>query len=597
MDKEKKKRILAIVMAGLLMGVAIFLYMDSRKTDEIKEIKYTEFEEKAEKREIDEIEINFNNPTFTFKDKSGGEFKTDNPRSFNFKKFLLENEIEVKEVGKKSVFVEMLMSLFMTVVSVVLMVFLLRTLLDQTIASPNLNHKTENVPTRFTDIAGNEESKEDMMFLVKFLREPKKYIDMGAKLPKGVILFGAPGTGKTLTARAIAGEAEVPFFNVTGSDFIEMYAGLGAKRVRTLFKEAKESAPCIVFIDELDALGTSRGEQSHSEKDQTINALLAEMDGFDTSDGVIVMAATNRMEDLDKALIRPGRFDRHIAIELPEYRDRLNILKLHAANKNLGEDVDLEALSKMTIGFSGAALEALLNEATINAVNRDSKIVENEDIEEAHFKMLVKGNKKKDSDRSKKETELVAYHEGGHALLAKLLTDNDVPKVTIIPSTSGVGGVTFNVPKKMSLLSKKDLQNEIIVLYGGRAGEEVLKGNTDEITTGASNDIERATELIKGYFNNYGMSDKYGMIQISAIKEGEYLDEAIDMSKELYSKALGLLKENEGKLRQIAEELVEKETIVEKDLDRIIFAGEIEENNIESEDVDSGKKDIGEIEE
>lgn len=577
MDKEKQKRIIAIVMVGLLIGLAMFLYMESRKTEEIEEIKYTEFEKKAESGEIKEMEINFNDPTFTFKDSSGTEFKTDNPRNFNFKKFLLENEIDVKEVGKKSVILDMLMSLFMTVISVVLMVFLLRSVLNQSIASPNLNHKTENVVTRFSDIAGNEESKEDMMFLVKFLKEPKKYIDMGAKLPKGVILFGAPGTGKTLTARAIAGEAGVPFFNVSGSDFIEMYAGLGAKRVRTLFKEAKESAPCIVFIDEIDALGTSRGEQSHSEKDQTINALLAEMDGFNTTDGVIVMAATNRMEDLDRALIRPGRFDRHIAIELPEYRDRLNILKLHSSNKNMGEDIDLEALSKMTIGFSGAALEALLNEATINAVNRDSKIVENEDIEEAHFKMLVKGNKKKDSDRSKKETELVAYHEGGHALMAKLLTDNDVPKVTIIPSTSGVGGVTFNVPRRISLLSKRDLENEIMVLYSGRAAEQVLKGNTDDITTGASNDIERATEMIKGYFNNYGMSEKYGMIKISSIKEGEYLKEAIEMSKRLYSTTLNLLEDNRDKLDRIAEELLEKETITEKDLDRIIFGEDLEE--------------------
>ncbi len=577
MDKEKQKRILAMVMAGLIIGIAVFFYIQSRESDEIEEIKYTEFEKMAESGEIKEMEINFNDPTFTFKNSSGEEFKTDNPRSFNFKKFLLDNEIDVEEVGKKSVIVDMLMSLFMTLISVVVMVFLLRSVLNQSIASPNLNHKTENVVTRFSDIAGNEESKQDMMFLVKFLKEPKKYIDMGAKLPKGVILFGAPGTGKTLTARAIAGEAGVPFFNVSGSDFIEMYAGLGAKRVRTLFKEAKESAPCIVFIDEIDALGTNRGEQSHSEKDQTINALLAEMDGFNTTDGVIVMAATNRMEDLDKALIRPGRFDRHIAVELPEYRDRLNILKLHSSNKNMGDDVDLDALSKMTIGFSGAALEALINEATINAVNRGSKVVENEDIEEAHFKMLIKGNKKKDSDRTKKETELVAYHEGGHALMAKLITDNDIPKVTIIPSTSGVGGVTFNVPRRISLLSRQDLENEIMVLYSGRAAEEVLKGNRDEITTGASNDIERATELIKGYFNNYGMSEKYGMIKISSIKEGEYLEEAIEMSKRLYSKTLNLLEENRGKLDQIAGELLEKETIVEDDLDRIIFGEELEE--------------------
>lgn len=572
---DNKKRLAILGLIGFILGIGIFIGIQNYKTKDIQNIEYKKFVTMSEKGEVKEIEIDFNSPKFKFTDSKGTEYETENPKSFNFKKSLLEKGIEVNEVSGKSRVKDMLFSLTGTVISVVLMVYLLKTLMDSTMANPDIINKSENIKTRFKDIAGNEEAKEDMEFLVNFLKNPQKYVEMGAKLPKGVILFGEPGTGKTLTARAIAGEAGVPFFNVTGSDFIEMYAGLGAKRVRNLFKEAKESAPCIVFIDELDALGTNRGEMGHSEKDQTINALLSEMDGFDTSDGVIVMAATNRMADLDPALIRPGRFDRHIAIQLPEYKDRLNILKLHGANKKLSEEIDLESLAKMTIGFSGAALEALLNEATIHAVNRDSKVVENIDIDEAHFKMLVKGNKKKNSDRTELETKLVAYHEAGHALLSKILTDHDVPKVTIVPSTSGVGGATFNIPKKITLLSKEDIKNEIIVLYGGRAAEELLNGK-DKITTGASNDIDRATAYIKGYFTDFGMSEKYGMIKVSAIKkDGEILEEAIEMSKNLYNLALSTLDSNRDKLDKIAAELVRYETITEDILDDIVYEKDI----------------------
>lgn len=574
-DKKNRKKYLILVLAGFILGLSIFFYYEKQIKKEVKEINYKEFVKMSENNEIREIEIDMDSPSFKIEDRQGRIYKTENPKSVDFKKSLLERGIKVKELGQKSKMKDMAFSLLGTVVSVSLMVFLLKGFMEGSVANPDIINKSENIKTRFKDIAGNEEAKEDMIFLVNFLKEPKKYIEMGAKLPKGVILFGAPGTGKTLTARAIAGEAGVPFFNVSGSDFIEMYAGLGAKRVRTLFKQAKEAAPCIVFIDEIDALGTNRGEFGHSEKDQTINALLSEMDGFSTNDGVIVMAATNRMEDLDTALIRPGRFDRHIAIELPEYKDRLSILELHAKNKKLGPDVNLEALSKLTIGFSGAALEALLNEATINAVNRGSKVVENTDIDESHFKMLVKGNKKKTSDRTEFDTKLVAYHEAGHALLSKLLTDDDVPKVTIIPSTSGVGGATFSVPKKMSLLSKEDILNEVTVLYGGRAAEEIINGR-DKITTGASNDIERATEYIRGYFSQFGMSEKYGLIKLDSIdKDARILEDAVEMSKAIYEKALKTLRDNKEKLDAIAGELILRETIIEEDLDRIIFGDKI----------------------
>lgn len=571
MDKNKKDKIIKnIVMVLAIIAITlplVFLYI---KSIEPKEIKYNSFIKMAKNNEIKEVKINFEKSHFTFKDFKNNEFKTDNPKSEDFKKFLLKQDIKVKELDQNKALLNTLASLLTTIISMALMLVIVRMVLNETVGTSEFEYTAEDVDITFKDIAGNEEAKEDMKFLVEFLKEPKKYVEMGAKLPKGVILYGSPGTGKTLTAKAIAGEASVPFYNVIGSDFVEMYAGLGAKRVRSLFEEAKKNSPCIIFIDEIDALGTTRGNDNHSEKDQTINALLAEMDGFKSSEGVIVLAATNRVEDLDRALIRPGRFDRHIAIDLPDYKERLAILKLHSQNKKIDSKICFEDLAKMTIGFSGAGLASLLNEATIIAVNRGSDTVENIDIDEAHFKMLVKGNKKKNYERSEKETKLIAYHEGGHALLGKLLTDNDIPKVTIIPSTSGVGGATFNIPKKMHLLSRKDIKNEIITLYGGRAAEHILQGNIDYVTTGASNDIERATQLIYQYFNNYGMSEKYGLVNISQIKKGEILEDVVKMSKDLYEIAYNTLYENRNILDKIALSLIEKETITGEELDYII---------------------------
>lgn len=567
-NKDKKKWIIGMtIITAVIIFVTIFSIKQSKKED-IPQIKFNEFTKKAESDEVKKVMLNLSDEHFTFDNQENKTFKTTNPKSRDFKLYLLELGIDVEEVGSNSAVKDILLSALMTFISIGSLLLLLSVFSKQ-LLMPSEKYKPSESITKFADIAGNEESKEDMEFLVKFLKEPKKYIDMGAKLPKGVIFYGSPGTGKTLTAKAIAGEAGVPFFSAAGSDFIEMYAGLGAKRVRDLFEEAQKNAPCIVFIDEIDALGSTRGDIGSSEKDQTINALLSELDGFDTESGVIVMAATNRIQDLDPALIRPGRFDRHIAIELPEYKDRLEILRLHSSNKNISKDIDFESLAKLTMGFSGAGLAALLNEATINAVNRDSNIVEDEDIDEAYYKIVVKGNKKKKNDRDLDENELIAYHEAGHALLGKLLTDNDIPKVTIVPSTTGFGGATFNIPKKMGLYTKNELKNNVIVLYGGRGSEEILRGNSDEITTGASNDIEEATKIIRGYFKHYGMSDKYGMIDISQFKDSDILDDVVDMSKELYQKTLQLLNENIDILHGIARELLEKETLTGEDLDRI----------------------------
>lgn len=568
-SKDKKKWIIGLtIVVAVVVFVTIFSIKQSKK-ENIPIVKFNDFTEKANSNQVKKVMLNLSDEYFTFDDSNNKTFKTPNPKSRDFKLHLLQLGVDVEEVSSNSAVKDILISALMTFISIGSLLLLLSVFSKQ-LLMPSQKYKPSESVTKFDDIAGNLESKEDMQFLVKFLKEPNKYIDMGAKLPKGVIFYGSPGTGKTLTAKAIAGEAGVPFFSAAGSDFIEMYAGLGAKRVRDLFEEAQKNAPCIVFIDEIDALGSTRGDIGSSEKDQTINALLSEIDGFDTESGVIVMAATNRIQDLDPALIRPGRFDRHIAIELPDYKDRLEILKLHSQNKNISKDIDFENLAKLTMGFSGAGLASLLNEATIHAVNRDSNIVQGQDIDEAYYKIVVKGNKKKQNDRDLRENQLIAYHEAGHALLGKLLTDNDIPKVTIVPSTSGFGGATFNIPKKMGLYTKNELKNEVIVLYAGRAAEEILRGNSDEITTGASNDIEEATKVIKSYFKHYGMSDKYGMIDISQFKDSDILPDVVDMSKVLYKKALSLLKENKDTLDSIAKELMTKETITGKDLDTII---------------------------
>lgn len=569
MDKNKKQELVVlIVFFSILIITTILANMDFKKANSIS---YNEFIELVERGEVEEVIISFSSDKFEFIDKNGKIFETDNPRDTNFKKYLLEKNIDVSviKIDKEL----LILNIILFVLKIAIWVFLIKLIYSATGASifKKKEVQVKDIPNvKFSNIAGNNETKEDMKFLVEFLKNPNKYYEIGAKLPKGVVLYGPPGTGKTLTAKAIAGEAGVPFFTASGSDFIEMYAGLGAKRVRDLFEEARKNAPCIVFIDEIDAIGTRRGEiGGNSEKDQTINALLAELDGFNTKEPIIVMVATNRVEDLDPALIRPGRFDRHIAINLPDNNDRIDILKVHAKNKKIENDVDLEELAKLTIGFSGAALEALLNEAAIIAVNKGASKIRKEHIDDAYFKMVMKGHKKENKgETNKDELELVAYHEAGHALCAKLLTNNDVPKVTIIPSTSGAGGVTFNIPKKMGLFTKREVLNNIKVLYAGRAAEYILRGTEDEITTGASEDLKQATKYIHAYFSEFGMSEKYGMLKIE--DEKVYIDEAIKLSKELYEETLEFLENNKDKLEKIAEELIEKETLNEEDLDRII---------------------------
>ena len=449
----------------------------------------------------------------------------------------------------------------------------------------------------FADVQGIDELKPDLYRLVDCLKNPKKYEELGARMPKGMVLYGPPGTGKTLTAKALAGEAGVPFLSICGSDFVEKYVGVGASRVRELYKKARSCAPCIVFIDEIDAIGGGRGDSNNSEKDQTINALLAELDGFKTSDSVLTICATNRLDILDPALLRAGRFDLKLAVGLPDREGREAILKLHSKNKKLNESVSIPALAKKTIGFSGAELENLLNESALTAAANNKKFIDSEDIENAFFKIIMDGNKKPRKEVDE-DTYLTAWHEAGHTLATKLLTKDGVPTVTIIQSTSGAGGVTFMAPDEKNLPSKKYLRNKIKIDYAGRAAEELYLGNSDDITTGASQDIKQATSVIKSYIGAYGMGSK-GLIDIKQLTaQYDIVEEAAELSNVLYEETLALLRENYDKLKALADALVAKETLYEEDIDKIlgIYKEEIsldkeaevvEDRNTETETVET----------
>ncbi|MDU5587894.1 MAG: ATP-dependent zinc metalloprotease FtsH, partial [Finegoldia magna] len=440
----------------------------------------------------------------------------------------------------------------------------------------------------FADVAGLKEEKEELMEIVDFLKNPSKYIDIGARIPKGVLLVGPPGTGKTYLSRAVAGEAKVPFFSISGSDFVEMFVGVGASRVRDLFEQAKKNAPCIIFIDEIDAVGRKRGAGlggGHDEREQTLNQLLVEMDGFGKNEGVIVMSATNRPDILDKALLRPGRFDRTIYVGLPDVRERLEILKVHTKNKKLESDVDLENIAKTTTGFSPADLENLCNEAALLAARNNEAEISNEVFKEASIK-VVAGPEKKSQVVIEKERVLTAYHESGHAIVSGFLEDNDkVHMITIIPR-GRAGGFTAYLPQEdAKFMTKRQMQHKLISLLGGRAAEEVV---LDDISTGASNDIERATKIAHAMVTKYGMSKRLGPMMYGGDDSEVFLGEELGKNKqysdkiayeidsemrelidEAYNKALNILNENIDLLHALANRLLEKETIGQEEFEAI----------------------------
>ena len=456
----------------------------------------------------------------------------------------------------------------------------------------------------FKDVAGQDEAKESLQEVVDFLHNPGKYTGIGAKLPKGALLVGPPGTGKTLLAKAVAGEAKVPFFSLSGSAFVEMYVGVGASRVRDLFKQAQSMAPCIIFIDEIDAIGKSRDNSmgSNDEREQTLNQLLAEMDGFDTDKGLLLLAATNRPEILDPALLRPGRFDRRIIVDKPDLKGRIDVLKVHAKDVKMDETVDLEAIALATSGAVGSDLANMINEAAINAVKNGRNVVSQADLFEAVEVVLV-GKEKKDRIMKAEDRRLVSYHEVGHALVSALQKDSEpVQKITIVPRTMGALGYVMHTPEEEKFLNtKKELEAMIVGMLGGRAAEEIV---FDTVTTGASNDIEQATKVARAMITQYGMSERFGLMGLESI-QNRYLDgravlncgeataaeidqEVMKMLKAAYEEAKRLLTENREALDKIAAFLIEKETITGKEFMKIFH----EVQGIEMEEEETSKEDV-----
>ena len=555
----------------------------------VKDVDYGTFMRMIEEKNIGSVEIDSSEIIFTNKDKSQ-IYRTGEMDDPTLTERLYASGAEFTRNIEKGT--SPLLSFFLTVILPILIFFMLGQYMSKKLMSqmggPNAmafgmgkSNAKVYVPStdgiRFDDVAGEDEAKENLAEVVDYLHNPKKYSDVGASMPKGVLLVGPPGTGKTMLAKAVAGEAGVPFFSMSGSEFVEMFVGMGASKVRDLFRQAKEKAPCIVFIDEIDAIGKKRDGNlgGNDEREQTLNQLLTEMDGFEGNNGVIILAATNRPESLDPALTRPGRFDRRVPVELPDLAGREAILKVHAKKIKTADNVDFHTIARMAAGTSGAELANIINEAALRAVRSGRTVVEQADLEES-IEVVIAGYQKKNAIMTDDEKKVVAYHEIGHALVAALQTDSaPVQKITIIPRTSGALGYTMQVEQNDKvLMTKQEIENKIATLTGGRAAEELVFGR---ITTGASNDIEQATKLARAMITRYGMTDEFDMVALETVNN-QYLggDTSLvcsaDTQKEIdkkvvetvrvqHERAKKLLSENRGKLSELADYLYEKETI------------------------------------
>lgn len=562
------------IMLMVLMAVGIFngkAIIQKFKNNTPKEVKYEEFLKMTNKKNVKKIVWSEKKDAFTFYDKAKKPYSTENPKYEDFKKDMLEKGIEVKEIGGLSNYETPIMIIVQLAMYGVFFGLLFKT---SGIGAGLSDRKEKDAKSdvKLSDVAGLEEVKEDLMTVVDFLKNPDEYKEAGAEIPKGVLLYGPPGTGKTLLAKAVAGEAGVKFKAVSGSDFDEKYVGVGASKMRKLFDDAKNNAPCIIFIDEIDSMGGRRHSKQNSYDRQTLNTLLSEMDGFDGSGGVVVIAATNRIEDLDPALTRPGRFDNHFAVSLPATaKERKIIINLYAGNKKFADDVDMESFAKETMGSSPATIKTVLNEAAIIATRKNKGIITREILDEAWMKQLMEGHLKKNGEKD--NVELVAWHEAGHAL-AGLLMGQDLTKASIIPSTSGAGGATFITPRKLGLFTVKELREQVVMLYSGRNAEAVLAEKNGEdlgITTGASNDIEKATGIIKKMITEYGMNENFGLLNLEEleIKPDVIAKEAVNLSKELCSESYKLMMDNADTLKKIAEALIEKETLTGEEIRKI----------------------------
>lgn len=571
--KDKIVKIISyIILAVLIVTAGAGLYVGSGpgRQGKPKEIKYEKFLDMVDAGQIKEIKWNEDDEAITAYDKKDKEYTTSNPKYDDFKVDMLEQGVEVKESGmlkKYETPIMMAVQLLMYAASFYVMTKIMGI---GSIKSTRKKEQKSNV--KFKDVAGLDEVKEDLMTVVDFLKNPDKYKEAGADIPKGVLLYGPPGTGKTLLAKAVAGEAGVKFIATSGSDFDEKYVGVGASKMRKLFDDAKNNAPCIIFIDEIDSMGGRRHSKQNNYDRQTLNTLLSEMDGFDGSNGVVVIAATNSLEDLDPALTRPGRFDNHFAVCLPESaKERRVIIDLYTNNKKFAEDVDFDTFAKETMGSSPATIKTVLNEAAIIAARDNNGIIDRKILDEAWMKQLMEGHLRRNGERN--NVEVVAWHEAGHAL-AGLLLGQDLTKASIIPSTSGAGGATFITPKKLGLFTVKELKEQVIMLYAGRNAEALLaesNGEEEGVTTGASNDIEKATDIIKKMIVEYGMNDEFGLLNLDNldVKPEVITKEAVKLAKALQEQSLILMKENIDRLRDIAEELMKKETLTGEEIRKI----------------------------
>ena len=600
---KKVTKSLAIYLVPIIL-IAFFVTMTQNNTLSTKYFTVNEMIVNVKKDNVKEIVARGNDIKGVLKDSKGTPFRMYMPPEMwevfynNYLKESVENNKIVLKTEKdpgKPWYVDIMPTILIIVgLGIIWFMFMNQTQnsgnskamnFGKSKAKLNQDSKEKVV---FADVAGLKEEKEELMEIVDFLKNPSKYIDIGARIPKGVLLVGPPGTGKTYLSRAVAGEAKVPFFSISGSDFVEMFVGVGASRVRDLFEQAKKNAPCIIFIDEIDAVGRKRGAGlggGHDEREQTLNQLLVEMDGFGKNEGVIVMSATNRPDILDKALLRPGRFDRTIYVGLPDVRERLEILKVHTKNKILKSDVDLENIAKTTTGFSPADLENLCNEAALLAARNNEAEISNEVFKEASIK-VVAGPEKKSQVVIEKERVLTAYHESGHAIVSGFLEDNDkVHMITIIPR-GRAGGFTAYLPQEdAKFMTKRQMQHKLISLLGGRAAEEVV---LDDISTGASNDIERATKIAHAMVTKYGMSKRLGPMMYGGDDAEVFLGEELGKNKqysdkiayeidsemrelidEAYNKALNILNENIDLLHALANRLLEKETIGQEEFEAI----------------------------
>ena len=619
--------------------VGLVSWFNQGSNGQTTEVSYTQFVQELKKGDIKEIKMQYANSVYTItgeykeaKENSNTSskglaiFDKRSSKTSNFKTTVLPNDGTVTEINnaaqqagtqittlpesQSGIWLSLFLQL---VVPLGIFGFLMFNLLSSQMGqggprgvmnfgrSKATDQNKQKVKVRFSDVAGAEEEKQELVEVVEFLKDPRKFTALGARIPAGVLLEGPPGTGKTLLAKAVAGEANVPFFSISGSEFVEMFVGVGASRVRDLFENAKKNAPAIIFIDEIDAVGRQRGTGmggGHDEREQTLNQLLVEMDGFEGTEGVIVIAATNRSDVLDPALLRPGRFDRQILVGRPDVKGREAILKVHARNKKLAKEVDLKVIAQQTPGFSGAELENLLNEAALVAARRDKTAIDKLDVDEAHDRVIA-GPAKKDRAISEKERKMVAFHEAGHTIVGMVLSDaRVVHKVTIVPR-GRAGGYAIMLPKEdRFLMTKKELFEQVVGLLGGRAAEEFI---FNEKTTGASNDFEQATGIVRSMITEYGMYDELGTVQYEGNHQvfigRDYgqtksysdqvafeIDNAVrSIMKEAYAQALQILEEHKDQLTLIAEKLLELETLDERTINALFETGEMPAEDVEEE--------------